>query len=184
MIETPAKAITADEFFAMSFPNERTELVRGEVIRMSPTGAEHGVVAGNILALLNIHVKAKKLGMGCAAKTGFIVARDPDTVRAPDASFVSHERIGGMPRPRKYWPFAPDLAVEVVSPGDTAEEIETKVGEWFAGGARRVWVFYPVSSKVHDYRSPTEVTILQAEDTLDGGDVVPGFSCRVSEVFE
>src|SRR5690349_21092492 len=174
MIDTLQKAITADEFFAMSFPNERTELVRGEVIRMSPTGAEHGVVAGTIHTLLNVHVRADKLGVVCAAETGFIIARDPDTVRAPDASFVSHERMGGMPRPRKFWPFAPDLAVEVVSPGDTAEEIETKVGEWFAGGAHRVWVFYPVASKAHDYRSPTEVTILRAEDTLDGGDVVPG----------
>lgn len=184
MIDTVQTAITADEFFEMSFPNERTELVRGEVIRMSPTGAEHGVVAGNIHTLLHVHVKANKLGVVCAAETGFTIARDPDTVRAPDTAFVSHERMAGMPRPRKCWPFAPDLAVEVVSPGDTAEEIETKVGEWFAGGTRRVWVFYPVPCKAHDYGSPTNVRILQAEDVLDGGDVVPGFTCRVSEVFE
>jgi Uma2 family endonuclease len=184
MIDTIQGEITADEFFEMSFPHERTELVRGEVTRMSPGGADHGVVAMNIGILLGAHVKRQRLGVVCAAETGFLMARDPDTVRAPDVGFVSHERMGGMPRPRKYWPFAPDLAVEVVSPGDTAEEIETTVGEWFAGGARRVWVFYPVPYKAHDYASPTEVRILQEEDTLDGGDVVPGFACRVSEVFE
>lgn len=184
MIDVAHKAITADEFFEMSFLNERTELVRGEVIRMSPAGAEHGVVAGNIHALLHVHVRAPRLGVVCAAETGFLIAREPDTVRAPDVGFVSRERRAGMPIPRMFWPFAPDLAVEVVSPGDTAEAIETKVREWFAGGAHRVWVFYPVPYRVHDFGSPSEGRILRAEDTLDGGDVVHGFSCRVSEVFE
>src|SRR5947209_12887002 len=96
MIEATKTRLTAEEFFAMSFPDERTELVRGEVIRMSPAGGEHGDVAMNIGGLLWAYVRPNRLGRVAAAETGFLIARDPDTVRAPDAAFISNERMGGM----------------------------------------------------------------------------------------
>lgn len=183
MTEAVRTRVTADEFFQMSFNDGKAELVRGEVIRMSPTGGEHGVVAMRIGARLWAHVEARKLGEVCAAETGFIVARDPDTVRAPDAAFISKERIGDIPRPKKFWPFAPDLAVEVISPSDTAEEVEAKVREWFAGGTRMVWVLYPTPGTIHVYHSPTSARVLEQTDTLTGNDVVPGFSCLVADMF-
>lgn len=183
MLETVKTRLTADEFFEMSFENGKAELVRGEIIRMRPTGGEHGIIAMRIGEWLSAHVRVNNLGVVCAAETGFIVARDPDTVCAPDAAFVSKERMGDVKRPKKFWPFAPDLAVEVVSPSDTAEDVEKKVREWCAGGTRMVWVLYPTLGTVHVYRSPTDVRILQPGDTLSGEDVVPDFSCTVTDIF-
>ena len=183
MVETAQALVTADQLFEMSFPDGRVDLVRGEVFYMSPTGGEHGLVAGEIHTALSIHVKAHNLGRVCAAETGFIIARNPDTVRGPDVAFISHERMGEIKRPKKYWPFAPDLAVEVMSPGDTAEEIEQKVREWFDGGARQVWVAYPTPRTIHVYHSPSAARILREGDTLSGNDVVPGFSCPVTDIF-
>src|SRR5579872_5298416 len=87
---------------------------------------------------------------------------------------LSNERMGDTRRPAKFWPFAPDLAVEVISPGDAAEEIQDKIREWFAGDAKAVWVLYPRSRTVHVYSAPTDVRILQEADTLIGDSVVPG----------
>ena len=175
--------LTTDEFFDMAHGNVRMELIRGEVIQLSPAGGEHGIVAQRIGAKLFVHVEANRLGVVCAAETGFTIARNPDTVRAPDASFISKERIGDMKPPKKFWPFAPDLAVEVVSPSDTAEAVQDKVRSWFAGGTRMVWVLYPTPRTVHVYRSPTDVQILQVGDTLSGEPVVPGFACSVADIF-
>lgn len=150
---------------------------------MSPAGGEHGLIANELSTLLTIYVKANKLGRVCAAETGFIIARNPDTVRAPDTAFISNEQLSGIKRPKKYWPFAPDLAVEVVSPGDRAEEIEQKVKDWFSGGTRLVWIAYPSSQTIHVYLSTTNVQILQKGDVLTGDDVVPGFSCVVADIF-
>jgi Uma2 family endonuclease len=177
--------VTAEEFFWQSFDNRRAELVQGEVIELSPASGEHGIVAMGVGIPLGVYVKQKKLGVVCAAETGFIIARNPDTVRAPVAAFISNERLeqnGGRPS-RGFFPFAPDLAVEVVSPGDTAEGVEAKTHAWFEAGARLVWIVYPSSQTVHVFRSPTDVQILQRDDTLKGGEVVPGFECAVAEIF-
>ncbi|MBV9470604.1 MAG: Uma2 family endonuclease [Abitibacteriaceae bacterium] len=183
MVETLAALMTADEFFTMSFPDGRAELIQGEVFQMSPAGGEHGTLAMRLGGRLFAYVETHKLGEVCAAETGFIIARNPDTVRAPDTAFISNERLTGVTRPKKFWPFAPDLAVEVVSPGDTAEEIEQKVKDWFSGGTRLVWIAYPSSQTIHIYHSAISVQILQKGDVLTGDDVVPGFSCAVADIF-
>jgi Uma2 family endonuclease len=177
------RGVTADELFGMSFPDEKTELVRGKVIRMSPTGAEHGFVAMRLGARLMVHVEENDLGEVAAAETGFIVTRNPDTVRAPDVAFISRERMKGMRRPTKFWPFAPDLAVEVVSPDDTPKKVKDKVQDWFNGGVRLVWVAYPTKRTLHVFHSPQDVRVLQESDLLDGEDVVPGFTCAVAGIF-
>jgi Uma2 family endonuclease len=175
--------VTADELCEMSFPDEKTELVRGKIIRMSPTGDIHGIVVMEIGRLLSNHVKENHLGVVCADETGFIVARDPDTVRAPDASFVSNERMEGLQQTGKFWPFAPDLAVEVVSPDDTPKKVKDKVRDWFDGGTRLVWVAYPAKRTVHVYHSPQDVRVLQESDVLAVEDVVLGFTCGVADIF-
>ncbi len=182
---TLEKLVTADEFFEMSFPSCRAELVRGVVHRLPFHGAEHGVIAAAIGALLNSYVKCVMVGKVVAGGTGFILRRNPDVVRAPDVAFVSNatlQSIGGKIT-QKFCPCAPDLAVEVVSPGDRAEEIEAEIQDWFEGGTRQVWIAYPTSKTIHIHVSASQAQILRRGDIISGGEVLPGFECPVNEIF-
>ncbi len=161
----------------------RYELVAGELRKMTPAGWRHGTVAGHLHALLGPHVIAEGLGQVLGADPGFLLARDPDTVRAPDIAFIRKERLEGDLPEEAFWPGSPDLAVEVVSPGDTTGEVDEKVGSWLEGGARMVWLVNPKWRSVTVYRSATDIRTLTENDELDGGDVVPGFRCRVGEIF-
>lgn len=175
--------LTAEELLRLPTPGCRLELVKGELYEMPPAGASHGDIAMEIGSRLREHVRANGLGRVFAAETGFILARDPDTVRAPDAAFVARRRIPPEGLPSGYFELAPDLAVEVVSPGDTAREVQEKVGDWLRSGARLVWVVYPSSRSVTVHRSPDDLDQLSEEDTLEGAGVVPGFSCPVRDLF-
>ncbi|MFL6282221.1 MAG: Uma2 family endonuclease [Pyrinomonadaceae bacterium] len=180
---TTLQRSTANELFEMPDDGFRYELVKGELRKMSPSGWEHGEVVVNITLLLGRHVKINKLGSCGGAETGFKIASDPDTVRAPDLAFVSRERRPEGDARKKYFVGAPDLAVEVVSPGDTRREVDEKVEDWLEAGARAVWVINPKRRSVTVYRSLTDVTRLLEADELGGGEVVPGFRCKVSEIF-
>jgi Uma2 family endonuclease len=182
-MRTTPTLTTADELFMMPDDGFRYELVRGEVRRMPPAGSEHGAVAVNIAVVIAQFVKANGLGVVFGAETGFKIASDPDTVRAPDLAFVRRERIPEAGIPRGFWPGAPDLAVEVVSPGDTYTEVEEKVHDWLNAGTRMVLVLNPRTYTVAVYTSHTDVVRLTELDTLDGGEVLPGFTCRVAELF-
>ncbi|HLM57954.1 MAG TPA: Uma2 family endonuclease [Pyrinomonadaceae bacterium] len=182
-MSTTVQLVTADELFLMPKDGFRYELVKGELRKMSPSGSEHGAVIVRVTVRLGSHVEAKKLGVCFGAETGFKIASDPDTVRAPDLAFVSRENIPESGITKKFWPGAPDLAVEVVSPGDTFTEVEEKVEHWLAAGAKAVWVLNPKRRGVSVYRSATEVVLLSESDELDGGEVVPGFRCRVADFF-
>jgi Uma2 family endonuclease len=133
---------------------------------------------------LNAFIEAHKLGEFFAAETGFILARNPDTVRAPDAAFVGAARIPPSGLPEGYFPGAPDLAAEVVSPNDTASEVQAKVADYLSAGSRLVWVIYPDLRQVAVFDAARANRILAASDQLDGGDVLPGFSLVLAELFE
>lgn len=180
---TTLQRSTASELFEMPDDGFRYELVKGELRRMSPSGSEHGAIIINISVLLAQHVKSNKLGVCFGAETGFKIASDPDTVRAPDVAFIRRERIPGGGITKKFWPGAPDLAVEVLSPGDTRAEVDEKVEDWLQAGAPAVWVIDPRRRSVSVYRSMTDVTRLSEADELEGGGVVPDFRCEVSEIF-
>jgi Uma2 family endonuclease len=182
-MSTTLQQVTADELFTRRKDGFRYELVKGELRKMSPAGSEHGAIIVNITVLLGQHVKSNKLGVCFGAETGFKIATDPDTVRAPDVALVSRGRIPESGIPKKFWSGAPDLAVEVLSPGDSYEEVEEKVEDWLASGARVVWIVNPRRRSVAVYRTMTDVTRLSESDELDGGDVVPGFRCKVAEFF-
>ena len=181
---TTLQRSTASELFEMPDDGFRYELVKGELRRMSPSGSEHGAIIINISGLLWQHVKSEKLGVCFGAETGFKIASDPDTVRAPDVAFIRRERIPESGIPKKFWRGAPDLAVEVMSPGDTRAEVDEKVGDWLQAGARAVWVVDPQRRRVSVYRPACDATELSEGDELDGGEVVPGFRCKVAEIFE
>jgi Uma2 family endonuclease len=182
-MSTSTMLMTADELFAMPHEGFRYELVRGELRKMSPAGGEHGAIIVNITLFLAQHVKANDLGVCFGAETGFRLASDPDTVRAPDVAFVRRERIPESGIPKKFWPGAPDLAVEVLSPDDTPKGAEEKAGQWLASGAGAVWVVNPKRRDVSVYRPASEVLRLSEAEELEGQDVVPGFRCKVAEIF-
>jgi Uma2 family endonuclease len=183
MSSTTIKLITADELLMMPDDGFRYELIRGELKRMPPTGEEHGGVTMELAAPLHQYVKRNNLGQVYAAETGFKLESAPDTVRAPDISFVSLERIQSAGKVHGYRSGAPDLAVEVLSPGNTKREMTEKVEEYFAAGARLVWIVNPKARTVTVYHSPTNTLTLTDKDTLDGGQVVPGFQISVAEIF-
>jgi Uma2 family endonuclease len=174
---------TADELLHMPDDGMRHELVRGELRTMTPPGAEHGRVASTVGGLLFIHTRQAGSGITMAAEIGFVLASNPDTVRAPDVAFISRERAEAIGRTAKYWPEAPALAVEVVSPGDSFREVEEKALEWLAAGTVAVLVLDPPRRTATVYRGKGDAHVHSAEDTLDLSDAVPGFSVAVAELF-
>ncbi len=175
--------MTADELWALHDNGMRHELVEGELRTMSPAGGPHGYITVELTEPLARFVREHDLGVVFGAETGFRIARDPDTVRAPDIAFVRRDRIPATGIPEGFWPGAPDLAVEVVSPSDTADEIDEKVHQWLTSGTRLVWVVKPRRKTITVYRTPTTPVVLTDTDTLDGEDVVPGFHLRVGDLF-
>ncbi len=174
------KVITADELLAM--PDDgahRYELVQGELISMAPAGSRHGVVSQRLLISISAHVDANQLGQVYPSDTGFVLSRNPDTVRAPDVAFVS---AGRMLDTDKFFPGAPDLAIEVVSPNDTYREINTKVAEYLRAGTRVVIVVEP-GLRTATIRTSSETTEVGIEGTLTAGDVLPGWSLRMRDLF-
>ena len=160
----------------------RCELLRGELVMMSPAGFEHGRIIGNITGPLATYVRQKKLGVVAGAETGFQIARDPDTVRAPDVAFVRAGRVPPTPTPG-FFQGAPDLAVEVLSPTDRAGDLLAKVHEWLAAGCRAVWVIDPGARTVSVYRRRDQMVVWNVSDALAGDDIVPGFTLPVGEIF-
>ncbi|MBP90517.1 MAG: hypothetical protein CMJ64_28050 [Planctomycetaceae bacterium] len=174
--------ITAEQLIRM--PNlGRCELINGEIIEMNAADAEHGVIIVRLSWRLGQYIEETGLGVAFGAETGFIVERDPDTVRAPDIAFISQDRCPTDGVPKEFWPGAPDLAVEVMSPSDTAAEVHEKAGMWIAAGTKLVWIVSPKQRTVTVYRPASQPTTLAASDLLDGEDVVPGFQRSVAEIF-
>ncbi len=179
--------VTADQLLAMERGRVCHELIRGEVREMPPPGAEHGAVTLNIQAPLYNFVREHQLGRVFAAETGFLIERDPDTVRAPDCAFVRAERLaGGVPK--KYCPFAPDLAVETELPDDSPDDrprrLEDKVKQWLDCGARLVWVIDPARRTVTVHSPNGEPRTLRDQDLLGGEDVVPGFRMAIADLWQ
>ncbi|MCE2416318.1 Uma2 family endonuclease [Candidatus Poribacteria bacterium] len=175
--------LTADDLAKQPDDGTRYELVKGVLQKMPSAGFEHGICAAEIGSKLNVYVKTHKLGYVCGAETGFKIAQSPDTVHAPDAAFVCQASIERQGIVKGYWNGAPDLAVEVISPGDTYAEVAEKVEEWLTAGCRMVWVLNPRRETVEVYRSNEDFTVLRGTDTLDGGGVVEGFRCQVQDLF-
>jgi Uma2 family endonuclease len=175
--------VTASELTEMPADGKRHELVDGELRMMSPSGWRHGEIVGNLHGLLWQHVRAHGLGKVFGAETGFLLSRDPDTVRAPDISFIARESLPTQDPPEAFWPGPPDLAVEVLSPSEKTGEVVAKIRCWLDAGTREVWVVDPPLCSVTVYRSMTDLEVRTASDQLESADVVPGFRCAVQEIF-
>jgi Uma2 family endonuclease len=147
-----------------------------------PPGTRHGVIGARLGYYLSDFVNRNALGVVFAQDTGFKIARDPDTVRGPDVAFLGRERVDRIPA-RGYAEVAPDLVAEILSPDDRPGDVLAKLADWLAAGARLVWVIDPQRSEVHVYRQDGTLSVLTAKDSLDGEEVLPGFSCSLAEIF-
>jgi len=175
--------LTAEEFFRLySHKEGHYELVRGEVVEMAPPGGVHGGVASNISYSLQAYNRQHRLGR-VVVETGFCLECRPDTVRGPDVAFVRNERVPPAGMPRGFFSGPPDLAVEVVSPSDTAAELERKVHEYLNSGAQRVWVFYPDTRRVAVHRPDGTARWYIEEEALEDPELLPGFSLPIREIF-
>ena len=151
---------------------------------MPPAGWIHGRVANAIAFELTAYVREWDLGEIASAETGFVIGRDPDTVRAPDVSFVSKDRLTSIREVSGFLEISPDLAVEVVSPGDSAGAVQSKAEGWLDAGARLVWVVYPESKSIVVYRTEGRARVLHEGDTLDGEPLFDSFALTVRDLFK
>ena len=175
--------VTAEELERMGEQDFDFELVSGKLVPVTPGGGQHGALAMWLGARILTFVEARALGRVYAAETGYVLRRDPDTVRAPDVSFVSRHRPAGMRSPRGFIPGAPDLAVEVRSPDDTIKALEAKARDYLGAGTRLVWIVDPQSRQIRVHTDDGQVEVRSEADVLDGGEVLPGFALDVAQVF-
>ena len=180
---TQAKLLTAEEFFLLPDPvdGSQQELVRGEIITMPPPGGLHGITCAKVVRKIGAFIDAGCPGHLACNDTGFITARRPDSVRGPDISFWSQDRLKEIPV--GYIEIPPDLLVEVLSPSNTSPKIRAKLQEYFAKGVRMVWVIAPEDRTLTIYRIPDEGRLLHERTVVSGDDVLPGFECRVSDLL-
>ena len=180
----PQTLVTVGEFWekyaARDFP--RYELVRGDPVEVAPPGRIHGEIAANITILLGTHVRRNNLGR-VMVETGYRLEKDPDTLRGPDVPFISAGRVSAEGLGSAYVQGPPDLAVEVVSPSDSAAEVEGKVHDYLSNGTRRVWVVYASTKRLLAYSLDGSVRWYQEEDTLEDQELLPGFAVPLAELF-
>jgi Uma2 family endonuclease len=183
---TTARYVTDEELLRAPRDGRKYERVDGEM-RVSPAGGRHGAVIMNLAARLWAVVTERKLGHVFDSSTGFRwPARQPDrpdNIRSPDVSFVAAGRFPEERAPAGFIAFAPDLAVEVLSPGDRRGDVLEKVGEYLDAGSRLVWVIDPEKRTAVAYRSLTDVRAIGEAEALDGEDVVPGFACPLKDML-
>ncbi len=170
--------------------DKQFELIEGKLYEMPLNGWLHGVIVANVSWLITRYVNQHQLGDITAAGTGYILnQQEKDTVLAPDVGFIPAHRIPATIPDEGYVPFAPDFAVEVVSPGNTTEEMDLKIEAYMRYRTRLLWVLYPKQKKVLICRpNPNETgtftgKFVGIDDTLGGGDVLPGFSVAVRDIF-
>lgn len=175
--------ITIDEFTKMPDPADgsRLELARGEVVAMPPPKGRHGICCSKIAWLLMNHANPARLGWVTTNDTGVILDRGPDTVRGPDVAFWSIARQPVVPD--GYFEIPPDIAVEVLSPDDRRKDVRAKIKEYLFYGVRLVWLVDPDARTVTVYQGKPRGTELDEEDMLDGDDILPGFACKVADLF-
>ena len=176
--------MTIDEFLVADLPEGKSELVRGEVRMTPPAGASHGRVATKLVVHLSNYVEERRLGYVFGDAVGYELVRFPHTVRVPDASFVRAERIPAEGLRAVLFRFPPDLAIEVLSPSETASSLEEKIRDYATAGTPLIWIADPARRTILTIPADAPVSWLEESDTLTGGAVIPGFSCAVADVFD
>jgi Uma2 family endonuclease len=175
--------LTAYEYWSLPENGMQRALVRGEVYETMPPGGRHGLLAAMLSTLLRLWARTGQHGC-VGVESGFLLMRNPDTVRGPDVFFIRAERIPSTGIPEGFWLIHPDLAVEVVSPTETAEDVREKVRDSLAAGTPLVWVIYPRTQEVVAHTADGFARTYSHNDTLDAPTLLPGFTCAVNTLFE
>ena len=181
---TRPELLTAADLMRLHSEGIRGELIRGVLHQTVATGIEHGQTVANLTILVGAVVKPGRLGWLFCSDAGVRLERGPDTVREPDMAFISAERLPLDVRVRGYAEIAPDLVVEIVSPSDRPVAVHDKAQMWLRYGVRLVWVVNPETRTIITMPADGPDRTLYEDDTLDGGEVIPGFSCPVRDVFD
>ncbi len=187
-MEVQARYITAERFLDLleqpEYQDRSFDLVEGELVEMSKPTWKHGIITMRLAVQIANYVEANDLGAVTAAETGFVLERNAygrDTVRGIDIAFVSKENVPDPPD-FSWYEMGPDLAVEVISPNNRADDIHLKVMQLLAAGTGLIWLVYPESCTVVAHSADGAKTLHEG-DRLDGGDVLPGFALRVGDIF-
>ena len=178
--------VTAEGLWRMGTTEDlRRELVDGEVVETAPTGGVHGLAIVRVSSRLAVHVDEHGGGLVVAGDVGFVLALpwDPERVRAPDVAFIGTGRLPDGRLPPGFIRGAPDLAVEVLSPSDNPLDVQQKVQDWLAAGARLVWVIAPQARSATVYRPDGSARLVRERETLDGEDVLPGLHIPLEALF-
>ena len=183
MTTTKQKLLTADDLLRLDSKGIRGELIRGELYETMSANGEHGEIVMKLGFLLGYFIIPLRLGRLSGSDSGVFLERNPDTVREPDIAFFSVETLPPNVRVRGYYEVVPDLVVEVASPSDSRREVNAKVQMWLSYGVRLVWAVFPATRTVESHPQHGAPTLLTAVDILDGGEVIPGFTCKVSDIF-
>ena len=180
---SPIKLTTAEDLERLSLQGGHYELIRGELIEMSPAGFPHGIFTDRLTGYLRVYMDAHNLGEGTAAETGFKIEQSPDTVMAPDWAFVAKERLPDGWEHTGYLSLVPDIVLETRSPGDGRREVADKVEAWLKAGVRIVWVLDVAARTLTVHRPGKEAQTLGPTETLSGEEVLPGFTYALNKLF-
>ncbi len=184
MTTTQTGLVTADELLRLSARGFRGELVRGVLRETMATNREHGFIVVNLASELRNFVKPRRLGSIVASDSGVLIERDPDTVREPDVAYTSFERQPRGANRTSYAEVVPDLVVEVASPNDPRGYPAERSQMWLSFGVELVWFVFPETRSIDVYRSVQPVITVSGDELLDGLDVLPGFSCPLTDIFD
>ena len=184
MAITATKLLTADDLLRLDSEGVRGELIRGVFHEIMSSGLEHSEIAARLTILLGIFIMPRRLGRLATSDLGVWLERDPDTVREPDIAYFSAARLPLDVRVTGYAEVPPDLVVEIVSPSDTRREVRDKAQMWLSYGVDLVWVVQPDTRTVEVYEPGRAVVTHTENDTLDGAEVLPGFTCPISDIFD
>lgn len=179
---TKPKLLTADDLLRLHGRGVKGELIRGELHATMSVGLKHGEIAATLMALFWAHVRPRRLGRVFGSDAGVLLERNPDTVREPDVAYVSAERLPLDIANSGYCPVVPDLVVEIVSPSDGAAAND-KAEMWLRYGARAALVVNPETFIISVRRPNGPAAALTVDDTLELGDILPGFACPVRDIL-
>ena len=182
---TPKQGLlTAEDLLRLDSKGVKGELIRGVLHETVSAGGEHGDIAGALIAEVRTHVRPRRMGRVGGTDTGILLERNPDTVREPDVYYISAVKLPLDIRARGYYEVVPDLVAEIMSPSDSLAEFNEKIGMWLRAGVRLVLAIFPDTRTATIHRPDGATIDLTYEDTLDGDDVLPGFSCRLRDIFD
>jgi Uma2 family endonuclease len=182
-VPSSSELLTAEDLFSLPRTFSRPELINGRLVEVPPSGGLHGLAHSAVGAVLVLYTE--QTGQGAVfGRLGFVFSRNPDTVRAPDVSFISSEQLRERPIRDGYYEGYPDLAVEVISPNDRMRDVEEKVQQYFDAGTRLVWLVRPEARVVMVRYPDGRGQMLRESEVLSGEDVLPGFEVKLTELFE